>query len=108
MSSGIVMIRSTSTPSVRSSRHRYGEFVSTTFPERISFPITRIPAVGISRLYGPLLRAVERGPTLAAMDVQVHFPKQGASVRVPSGTLLIDAVRGANLPIASACRGVGL
>ena len=27
---------------------------------------------------------------------------------MPSGTLLIDAVRGANLPIASACRGDGL
>lgn len=42
------------------------------------------------------------------MDVQVRFPVQGCSVRVPSGTLLIDAVRGANLPIASACRGDGL
>jgi ferredoxin len=67
-----------------------------------------MPAVGMSRLYGPLLRRVERGPTLAAMDVQVRFPTQGRSVRVPSGTLLIDAVRGANLPIASACRGDGL
>ena len=42
------------------------------------------------------------------MDVEVRFPAQGCSVRVPSGTLLIDAVRGANLPIASACRGDGL
>jgi ferredoxin len=42
------------------------------------------------------------------MDVQVRFPAQGCSVRVPSGTLLIDAVRGANLPIASACRADGL
>jgi len=42
------------------------------------------------------------------MDVQVRFPAQGCSVRVPSGTLLIDAVRAANLPIASACRGDGL
>jgi adenylate cyclase len=42
------------------------------------------------------------------MDVQVRFPKQGRSVIVPSGTLLIDAVRGADLPIASACRGDGL
>ena len=42
------------------------------------------------------------------MDVQVRFPTQGRSVCVPSGTLLIDAVRGANLPIASACRGDGL
>ena len=42
------------------------------------------------------------------MDVQVCFPTQGRSVRVPSGTTLIDAVRGANLPIASACRADGL
>jgi ferredoxin, 2Fe-2S len=42
------------------------------------------------------------------MDVQVRFPTHGRSVRVPSGTLLIDAVRGANLPIASACSGDGL
>jgi ferredoxin len=42
------------------------------------------------------------------MDVQVRFPKQERSVCVPSGTLLIDAVRSADLPIASACRGDGL
>ena len=42
------------------------------------------------------------------MDVQVRFPAQGCSVRVPSGTLLIDAVHRADLPIASACRGDGL
>ena len=42
------------------------------------------------------------------MDVLVRFPKQGRSVCVPSGTLLIDAVRRADLPIASACRSDGL
>jgi adenylate cyclase len=42
------------------------------------------------------------------MDVKVRFPAQGRSVRVPSGTLLIDAVRDAKLPIASACRSDGL
>lgn len=42
------------------------------------------------------------------MDIQVRFPTQGRSVCVPSGTLLIDAVRGANLPIASSCRADGL
>ena len=42
------------------------------------------------------------------MDVSVRFPAQGRSVCVPSGTLLIDAVRSADLPIASACRGDGL
>jgi len=42
------------------------------------------------------------------MDFQVRFPKLGRSVRVPAGTPLIDAVRRANLPIASACGGDGL
>jgi len=42
------------------------------------------------------------------MDVQVRFPSQARSVCVPAGTLLIDAVRAANLPIASACRSDGL
>jgi ferredoxin len=42
------------------------------------------------------------------MDVHVRFPAQDRSVRVTSGTLLIDAVRSADLPIASACRGDGL
>jgi 2Fe-2S ferredoxin len=42
------------------------------------------------------------------MDVLVRFPTQGCSVRVASGTLLLDAVRAADLPIATACRGDGL
>ena len=42
------------------------------------------------------------------MDVEVRFPTVGRSVRVPAGTALIDAVRGADLPIASACGGDGL
>lgn len=42
------------------------------------------------------------------MDVSVRFPTQSRSICVPSGTLLIDAVRSANLPIASACRADGL
>ena len=42
------------------------------------------------------------------MDIQVRFPTRGRSVSVPSGTLLIDAVRSAELPIASACRADGL
>jgi len=42
------------------------------------------------------------------MTVQVHFARRGGSVRVPIGTLLIDAVRGADLPIARACGGEGL
>ena len=42
------------------------------------------------------------------MDIQVRFPTRGRSVSVPSGTLLIDAVRSAELPMASACRADGL
>ena len=42
------------------------------------------------------------------MEVSVRFPKLGRSVRVPAGTLLIDAVRSAGLPIASACGADGL
>ena len=45
ITSGITAMRSTSTPSSRSSRQRYGELVSTTLPERISLPMTRMPAV---------------------------------------------------------------
>src|SRR3989442_9205872 len=41
----MVRMRRTVTPSARSSRVRNGELVSTTFPERISFPMTMIPAV---------------------------------------------------------------
>ena len=45
MSSGITEIRLISTPSARSSRQRNGELASSTFPERISFPMIRMPAV---------------------------------------------------------------
>src|SRR5437867_9544235 len=44
-SSGMVRMRRTVTPSARSSRVRNGELVSTTFPERISLPMTMMPAV---------------------------------------------------------------
>jgi 2Fe-2S ferredoxin len=42
------------------------------------------------------------------MDAFVHFPTRDRSVRVPVGTLLIDAVREAGLPIARSCGGEGL
>jgi len=42
------------------------------------------------------------------MDVRVDFPRSGRSVRVATGTPLIDAARRAALPIASACGGDGL
>src|SRR5437667_6325401 len=41
----MVRMRRTETPSARSSRVRNGELVSTTLPERISLPMTRMPAV---------------------------------------------------------------
>src|SRR5258705_12049665 len=44
-SSGITAMRRTSTPSLRSSRARNVEFVSGVLPERISLPMTTMPAV---------------------------------------------------------------
>jgi hypothetical protein len=44
-SSGMVRMHRTVTPSLRSSRVRNGEFVSMTLPDRISFPMMRMPAV---------------------------------------------------------------
>src|SRR3989442_16019676 len=41
----MVRMRRTVTPSARSSRVRNGELASTTFPERISLPMTMMPAV---------------------------------------------------------------
>ncbi len=38
-----------------------------------------------------------------AVDVTVRFQHSGRSLRVPRGTLLLDAVRSAGLPMASAC-----
>jgi hypothetical protein len=38
-------MRFRSTPSARSSRVRNGAFVSVTFPDRISLPMTMIPAL---------------------------------------------------------------
>jgi ferredoxin len=37
------------------------------------------------------------------VDVTVRFQPSGRSLRVPRGTTLLDAVRGAGLPMASAC-----
>ena len=42
------------------------------------------------------------------MHVVVRFPEAGRSVRVASGTPLIDAVRAAGLPLASGCAGGGI
>lgn len=42
------------------------------------------------------------------MEVRVRFAQFDRTVRAAAGTLVIDAVRGAGLPIASACRGDGL
>jgi uncharacterized 2Fe-2S/4Fe-4S cluster protein (DUF4445 family) len=37
------------------------------------------------------------------VDVSIRFSPSGRSVRVPRGTNLLEAVRSAGLPIASAC-----
>jgi len=42
------------------------------------------------------------------MDVEVSFQPTGKRVRVPSGTLILDAARRAGLPVASACGANGL
>jgi 2Fe-2S ferredoxin len=42
------------------------------------------------------------------MNHSVSFPGRGRSVRVAAGSLLIDAVREAGLPIAQSCGGEGL
>jgi ferredoxin len=39
------------------------------------------------------------------MDVEVSFEPQGAVVRVPAGTTLLEAARKAQLPLASGCGG---
>src|SRR3989442_11254628 len=45
ISSGMAAMRRTSTPSARSSRHRYAALASAILPERISLPTRMIPAV---------------------------------------------------------------
>jgi ferredoxin len=45
---------------------------------------------------------------LGAVSPRVRFLPSNRSVRVASGTTLIDAVRRASLPIASACGADGL
>src|SRR6266851_5184306 len=45
ISSGMTAMRRTSTPSARSSRHRYAALASAILPERISLPTRMIPAV---------------------------------------------------------------
>jgi adenylate cyclase len=42
------------------------------------------------------------------MNVQVRFHPSGAHVSAPAGTMLMDAVLRAGLPIASACGADGL
>src|SRR5713101_5942565 len=50
ISSGMTAMRRTSTPSARSSRHRYAALASAILPERISLPTRMIPAVfGMAR-----------------------------------------------------------
>src|SRR5947207_15634731 len=62
-SSGITVMRRTSTPRARSSRHRYEALASTILPDRISLPTRMIPAVfGIGRILRPDGQAAPRPP----------------------------------------------
>jgi adenylate cyclase len=42
------------------------------------------------------------------VDVQIRFAPSGRTLRVPAGTTLLDAIRAAGLPAASACGAQGL
>src|SRR5947207_12135093 len=69
-SSGMVRMRRRVTPSRLSSRARKGELVSTTLPERISLPMTMMPAVRSTEataLYRDRVLA-----EVAAADAHVH------------------------------------
>src|SRR5580765_374705 len=69
-SSGMVRMRFTVTPRRRSSRVRKGEFVSTTLPDRISFPMMRMPAVRSTVDTGSHRDGVL--PEVARADADVH------------------------------------
>src|SRR5437899_6326939 len=80
-SSGMVRMRRRVTPSRRSSRARKGELVSTTLPERISFPMMMMPAVrstAATVLYRDRVLA-----EVAAADAHVHH----GGLPGPEGTL---------------------
>ena len=42
------------------------------------------------------------------MDFEIRFRPSGRRVRVPAGSVLIDAARRAGLPVASSCGAEGL
>src|SRR5690242_11396035 len=90
-SSGMVRMRRSVTPSRRSSRARNGELVSTTLPERISFPMMMIPAVRSTEA-----TALDRDRVLAevaAADAHVHqggLP--GAERALEGGTDMLGAL----------------
>src|SRR6476660_4268524 len=89
-SSGTVTIRLTVTPRVRSSRVRKGELVSTTFPERISFPMTMMPAV---RSTSPPLHRDGVLAEVAGPDPDVHDGRlAGPEGPLERGTDLLRAL----------------
>src|SRR3990172_12980577 len=65
----MVRMRRTLTPRLLSSRVRNGELVSTTLPERISLPMTRMPAL---RSTGPTLHGDGVLTEVAGADAHVH------------------------------------
>src|SRR5262245_58193000 len=86
-SSGMVRMRSSVTPSARSSRARKGELVSVTLPERISLPMTTIAAV---RSTPTLLHRDGVLPEVASADAHVHDRRLAGTERaLERGTDLI-------------------
>src|SRR5207249_4979963 len=86
----MVRMRRTVTPSARSSRVRNGEFVSTTLPDRISLPMTMMPAV---RSTPPLLHRDGVLAEVAGADADVHDrglarPERALERRLEVGRLL--------------------
>ena len=65
----------------------------------------RIPAVGIGGILDAAVAPLQPRRAIAypAAMPRLRFQPQGIELDVPRGTRLVDAVRSAGLPIASAC-----
>src|SRR5204863_209498 len=85
-SSGITVMRRTSTPRARSSRHRYEALASTILPDRISLPTRMIPAVfGIGRILRPDGQAAPRPPGLGEKAPKLPVVEADLARRGPPG-----------------------
>src|SRR5437867_4629383 len=87
ISSGMTEMRRTSTPSARSSRHRYAALASAIFPERISLPTRMMPAVfgiGPARFYDARMRESTRRRRVAVRAAD----RRGAGAPAGQGALI--------------------